>query len=133
LLFHFGNFVLDPQRRELRSGAKVLAVEPQVSDVLVYLIKHRDRVVSRDDLLADVWGGRIVSESTLSRRINSARAAIGDSGERQEWRDGPTMRRASIAVPSTSIRTSRPRIGYLGWVLVLMDNPTKRSRIFSRR
>ena len=50
-----------------------------------YLIQHRDRVVSRDDLIASVWGGRIVSESTLSSRINSARAAIGDSGEQQQW------------------------------------------------
>ena len=53
--------------------------------MLVYLIEHRDRVVSRDDLLTSVWGGRIVSESTLSSRINSARSAIGDSGEQQQW------------------------------------------------
>ena len=53
-------------------------------DVLVYLIQHRDRVVSRDDLLAGVWGGRIVSESTLSSRVNAARSAIGDSGDQQQ-------------------------------------------------
>src|SRR6185503_16552979 len=79
----FGNCSVDCARRELRRGGKLVAIEPQVFDVLVYLIQHRDRVVSRDDLLASVWGGRIVSESTLSSRINSARSAIGDSGEGQ--------------------------------------------------
>lgn len=85
MLFTFGEFSVDCDRRELKRGAAPIAVEPQVFDVLVYLIRHRDRVVSRDDLLADVWGRRIVSESTLSSRVNSARAAIGDSGERQVW------------------------------------------------
>jgi adenylate cyclase len=79
--FTFGNCSVDCARRELRRGGKLVAIEPQVFDVIVYLIQHRDRVVSRDDLLASVWGGRIVSESTLSSRINSARSAIGDSGE----------------------------------------------------
>jgi adenylate cyclase len=81
--FTFGSCSVDCARRELRRGGKLVAMEPQVFDVLVYLIQHRDRVVSRDDLLASVWGGRIVSESTLSSRINSARSAIGDSGEGQ--------------------------------------------------
>src|SRR6476620_274387 len=78
--FTFGNCSVDCARRELRRGGKLVAIEPQVFDVLVYLIRHRDRVVSRDVLLASVWGGRIVSESTLSSRLNSARSAIGDSG-----------------------------------------------------
>jgi adenylate cyclase len=81
--FTFGNCSVDCARRELRRGGNLVAIEPQVFDVLVYLIQHRDRVVSRDDLLASVWGGRIVSESTLSSRINSARSAIGESGEGQ--------------------------------------------------
>jgi TolB-like protein len=59
-------------------------VEPQVFDLLVYLIENRDRVVSRDDLIASIWGGRIVSESTLGSRINAARKAIGDSGAAQK-------------------------------------------------
>ena len=61
----------------------MVALEPQVFDVLVYLIRNRDRVVSKDDLLEGVWGGRIVSESTLTSRINAARRAIGDSGAEQ--------------------------------------------------
>jgi TolB-like protein/Tfp pilus assembly protein PilF len=59
-------------------------VEPQVFDLLVYLVENRDRVVNKDDLLASVWGGRIVSDSTLTSRINAARKAIGDSGEEQK-------------------------------------------------
>jgi pimeloyl-ACP methyl ester carboxylesterase/DNA-binding winged helix-turn-helix (wHTH) protein len=81
--FHFGGYVLDVDRRELRSGTALVAVEPQVFDLLVYLARNRDRVVSKDDLLAGVWNGRIVSESTLTSRINAARNAIGDSGEQQ--------------------------------------------------
>jgi class 3 adenylate cyclase/tetratricopeptide (TPR) repeat protein len=81
--FTFENCSLDTDRRELTRGAELVAVEPQVFDVLVHLVLNRDRVVSRDDLLAAVWGGRIVSESTLASRINSARSAIGDSGVQQ--------------------------------------------------
>src|ERR1700684_2419810 len=74
--FRFGDHVLDVARRELRRGCEPITLEPQVFDLLVHLIRHRDRVVSKDDLLASVWGGRIVSESTLTSRINAARKAI---------------------------------------------------------
>ena len=59
-------------------------MQPQVFDLLVHLLKHRDHVVSRDDLIALVWGGRIVSDSTLDSRINAARNAIGDNGKEQK-------------------------------------------------
>src|ERR1700690_3832992 len=81
--FRFGDHVLDVARRELRRGGEPVTLEPQVFDLLVHLIRNRDRVVTKDDLLASVWGGRIVSESTLTSRINAARKAIGDSGEAQ--------------------------------------------------
>jgi TolB-like protein len=81
--FSFGDFVLDVDRRELRRGAEPVAIEPQVFDLLLYLLQNRDRVVSKDDLLAAVWGGRIVSESTLTSRISAVRRAVGDSGEGQ--------------------------------------------------
>jgi pimeloyl-ACP methyl ester carboxylesterase len=81
--FYFENQILDLNRRELRRGSDLVALEPQVFDLLTYLMQNRDRVVSRDDLIASVWGGRIVSDSTLSTRINAARKAIGDSGEQQ--------------------------------------------------
>ena len=81
--FSFADHVLDVKRRELRRGNGVVAVEPQVFDLLVFLIENRERVVSKDDLIASVWGGRIVSESTLSSRITAVRKALGDSGDAQ--------------------------------------------------
>jgi len=81
--FVFDNHILDTDRRELRRGVEPIAVEPQVFDLLVYLVRNRERVVSKDDLIASVWGGRIVSESTLTSRVNAARKAVGDSGKDQ--------------------------------------------------
>ena len=83
MLYFFENFVLDPVRRELRHGNALIAVQPQVFDLLEYLITNRDRVVSKDDILEAVWGGRIVSESALTTRINAARNAVGDDGGQQ--------------------------------------------------
>jgi len=83
MLYRFENYVLDTARRELRRDAALIAVEPQVFDLLVFLVGNRDRVVSKDDLLASVWGGRIVSESTLGSRINAVRRVIGDTGKDQ--------------------------------------------------
>ncbi|MGA8958538.1 MAG: transcriptional regulator, partial [Pseudolabrys sp.] len=83
MLFSFEDFVVDRERGELRSGGTIIPIEPQVFDLLVYLIENRDRVVSKDDLIASVWGGRIVSDSTLDSRINRARKALGDSGKEQ--------------------------------------------------
>jgi TolB-like protein/Tfp pilus assembly protein PilF len=83
VLFSFSDHTLDIDRRELRRGSEAVPVEPQVFDLLIYLIRNRDRVVSRDDLIASVWGGRIVSDSTLDSRINAARKAVGDSGIQQ--------------------------------------------------
>src|SRR4030095_7178742 len=81
VLFSFKDFALDAERRELRARGTIVAIEPQVFDLLVYLIQNRDRVVSKDDLIASVWGGRIVSDSTLTSRIYAARKAVGDSGQ----------------------------------------------------
>src|SRR6188474_428693 len=80
----FDDCVLDMARRELRRAGVPTAVEPQVFDLLVYLIRNRARVVSKDDLLEAVWHGRIVSDSALANRINAARAAVGDSGDHQK-------------------------------------------------
>ncbi len=81
----FGELFLDPIRRELRNGSDMLVVQPQVFDLLEFLIRNRHRVVSRDDLLAGVWGGRIVSDSAIAARINAARRVIGDDGTQQRW------------------------------------------------
>jgi pimeloyl-ACP methyl ester carboxylesterase/DNA-binding winged helix-turn-helix (wHTH) protein len=83
VLYSFEDISLDSDRRQLRRGADTVSIEPQVFDLLVYLIENGHRVVSRDDLIAAVWNGRIVSESTLSSRINAARQALGDSGAAQ--------------------------------------------------
>jgi len=83
LLYSFEDFSLDTALRELRRRGALIALQPQVFDLLEYAIRNRERVVSKDDLLAAVWNGRIVSESTLSTRINAARSALGDSGEEQ--------------------------------------------------
>src|SRR3954453_16130780 len=83
MIFCFGNCEIDIDRRELRQGGTAVHVQPQVFDLLVYLLDNRGRVVSRDDIIGSVWGDRIVSESTLTSRINAARTAIGDSGEQQ--------------------------------------------------
>ena len=81
--FGFDHYALDTKLRELRRDGALVAMQPQVFDLLVHLLKHRDHVVSRDDLIALVWGGRIVSDSTLDSRINAARNAIGDTGKDQ--------------------------------------------------
>ena len=81
--FIFENHELDAERREFRRGAELIALEPQVFDLLLYLVQNRDRVVAKDDLIAAVWHGRIVSDSTLDSRINAVRKAVGDSGKKQ--------------------------------------------------
>src|SRR5918995_6476110 len=81
--YQFGNRVLDTETVELRAGKDVLDVEPQVFDVLAFLLMHRDRVVRKEELLDEVWGDRFVSESALTTRIKDARRAVGDDGQRQ--------------------------------------------------
>src|SRR5712671_5341441 len=81
--FAFSNQTLDTDRRELCRGSDRIAVEPQVFDLLVYLLENRERVVSKDDLIASIWDGRIVSESALTTSINAARSAIADTGAEQ--------------------------------------------------
>jgi pimeloyl-ACP methyl ester carboxylesterase/DNA-binding winged helix-turn-helix (wHTH) protein len=84
VLYLFEHFTLDEERRELRSdGSTIVPVGPQVFDLLTYLIKNRDRVVSKDDLIASVWGGRIVSDSTLDSHVNAARKVVADNGKEQ--------------------------------------------------
>jgi TolB-like protein/Flp pilus assembly protein TadD len=83
LPYHFEDFALDVDRRELRRGNELIPVEPQVFDLLQHLVRHRERVVSKDELVDAVWQGRIVSDATLASRVNAARNALQDSGERQ--------------------------------------------------
>lgn len=83
LRYLFENYTFDTERRELRRGADAVSITPQVFDLLDYLIRNREGVVSKDDLIRAIWNGRIVSDAALTTRLNAARNAIGDSGEKQ--------------------------------------------------
>src|ERR1700759_399434 len=111
MILSFGDYEIDVERRELKCAKTPVHVEPQVFDLLVYLVRNRDHVVSKDDLIASVWGGRIVSDSTLTSRINAARKAVGDSGEDQRL-----------------IRTiARKGLGFVGAVREAADHSAQRS------
>jgi DNA-binding winged helix-turn-helix (wHTH) protein len=103
--FRFGDYALDVDRRELSRGADLIPIGPQVFDLLAYLVMSRERVVTKDDLLAAVWGGRIVSESTFTSHINAVRKAIGDNGEEQNL-----VRNRSPQGPSPDHRTTYRRV-----------------------
>ncbi len=79
----FDEFEIDPARGELRRAGAPVAIEPQVLDLIAHLAARPGQIVTRDELIAHVWGGRIVSDSTISTRINAARAALGDDGAAQ--------------------------------------------------
>src|SRR3954452_21410064 len=81
--FAFDDCEIDLERLELRRAGALVAIEPQVFDVLVHLVRHRDRVVAKEELLDEVWGNRFVSESALTSRIKAARRAVGDDGATQ--------------------------------------------------
>lgn len=83
MLYFFEDVALDVDRRELRRRNSLVPIEPKVFDLLVYVIRNRERVVEKDDLIAAIWDGRIVSDSALTTCINAARSAIGDSGDAQ--------------------------------------------------
>jgi TolB-like protein/DNA-binding winged helix-turn-helix (wHTH) protein/tetratricopeptide (TPR) repeat protein len=85
LNFRFGDFEINVARQELRRAGATVHIEPQVFDLLVHLIRNRDRIVSKDELIDVIWQGRIVSEATLSSRISAARRALGDSGNDQSF------------------------------------------------
>jgi TolB-like protein len=85
MIYTFRDYSLDVDRHELRRGTELVPVEPQVFDLLHHLILHRERIVSKDELIAAVWKGRAVSESAFSSRITAVRQVIGDSGEHQHF------------------------------------------------
>ena len=84
MIYHFGNLTLDTDLYRLSMDDKQIDVEPQVFDLLIYLIENRDRVVARNELLDSLWKGRVVSDSALSARLKAARKAVGDSGNQQK-------------------------------------------------
>src|SRR5438874_3339399 len=119
LRYLFEEYAFDTDRRELHRGADVVSVAPQVFDLLDYLIRNRERVVSKDDLINAIWNGRVVSDAALTTRLNAARSAIGDSGQEQRliktlprkgFRFVGTVREAQAAsVAVTDARTQQPK------------------------
>jgi TolB-like protein/Flp pilus assembly protein TadD len=85
LRYLFEEYAFDSDRRELHRGTDAVSITPQVFDLLDHLIRNRERVVSKDDLINAVWNGRSVSDAALTTRLNAARGAIGDSGEEQRF------------------------------------------------
>jgi len=83
LRFLFEDYALDTDLRELWRGVAIVPITPQVFDLLDYLIRNRERVVSKDDLIDTIWNGRSVSDAALATRLNAARSAVGDSGQEQ--------------------------------------------------
>ncbi len=83
MTYAFGAHELDVDRLELRHAGTPVALEPQTFDVLVYLVRHRDRVVAKEELMDEVWGGRFVSETAVTSRIKQVRRAVGDDGTAQ--------------------------------------------------
>jgi TolB-like protein/cytochrome c-type biogenesis protein CcmH/NrfG len=81
--FRFANFEIDVARQELRRAGDLIPVEPQVFDLLVHLVRNRNRIVSREELIDAVWKGRVISEATLSSRVSAVRRVIGDNGTDQ--------------------------------------------------
>jgi len=137
----FENHALDTERRELRRGADIASVTPQVFDLLCYLIRNRERVVTKDDLIAEIWNGRIVSDSALTTRMNLARSAIGDSGAtqrliktlprkgfrfvgavREEQRQAPAIADEALEAPSSfPALPDRPSIAILPFTNLSSD------------
>jgi len=82
-VIRFGTFELDTALYELRDKAQRVAVEPQVFDLLVYLARNSDRTVTKEEILAEIWGNRVVSDTALSSRIKAVRKVLGDDGSSQ--------------------------------------------------
>ena len=111
MLLRFDDYVLDTDRRELQRGLALVAVEPQVFDLLVYVIRNRHRVVSKDDLLSAIWNGRAISDSTLISRITAARRAVDDDGERQRLIKTVARRGIRFVGIVHEEEASAPRVG----------------------
>ena len=84
MIYAFGEYELDAQLFELRRAGTPLPIEPKVFNVLAYVIRHRDRVVSKDELLEQLWPGQYISDDTFDHCIMEARKAVGDSGRAQQ-------------------------------------------------
>ncbi|MGH7064773.1 MAG: winged helix-turn-helix domain-containing protein [Stellaceae bacterium] len=126
----FADCRLDLERRELRRGGEAIGLEPKAFDLLAYLVRHRERVVSKDDLLDAVWDGRIVSEAALTTRINAVRRALGDDGKAQRLvrtfiRKGVRFVGEVVEVPNPAAPAAFPATAHKPAIAILpFDNLT---------
>ena len=79
--YRVGEHVLDQRKFELRTDDRPIAAEPQVLSLLFLLVENRDRLITKDELVATIWNGRAVSDSAISSRIKTARKLLGDDGD----------------------------------------------------
>src|SRR5580658_2378139 len=130
LRYRFDNYTLDIGRGELRRGTVAIRTARQVFDLLEYLIRNRERLVSKDDLIAAVWNGRAISDSALTTRLNAVRHAIGDSGNQQRLiKTLPRKGFRFVAVVteedgSASASVSGVAAGLPKWASALPGNPS---------
>lgn len=99
MIYHFADCSLDPSAHRLMRAGEDIHVEPQVFDLLVILAARAPDLISYDDMIKDIWQGRIVSDSTLAARVAGARAAVGDDGKRQAVIRTVPRRGVQLAVP----------------------------------
>ncbi len=103
MLYTFEEWELDVERYELRRSGQPIKLEPQVFSVLAYLVQHRDRVLSKQELLSHLWPGQYIGDSALERCIMAARKAVGDSGGRQRVIKTFHRRGYRFVVPVTEV------------------------------
>jgi DNA-binding winged helix-turn-helix (wHTH) protein/TolB-like protein/Tfp pilus assembly protein PilF len=121
--YQVGDYLIDTTLYRISTAGTIVPVEPKVFDLLVYLIRHRDRVLSREELFQQVWEGREVSDATLSNHMKSARRALGDSGELQQTIQTIRSRGYQFVAPvselteGVAVEAARPRRPV--WVLPL--------------
>lgn len=83
MIYAFEDFELDAKQQVLRQNGSEIKIEPQVFDLLLLLVKHHDRLVTKEEIIEKIWGGRFISETAVSSRISSARQAVNDDGRQQ--------------------------------------------------
>jgi len=136
--FRFDQFEIDLGQQELRRSGRPVHIEPQVLDLLAYLVRNRDRIVSKDELIDAVWQGRVISDAALSSCVSAARRAVGDTGEDQRFIrtapkrgfrfvgevDDDASPPADDAAVARAMSASDPRDAEAATVLDLPDKPS---------
>ena len=109
--YEFADCVLDTESYQLQRLGTEVPVEPQVFELLCLLAENAGKLVSKDALIERVWNGRIVSEATISARINAARTAVGDNGKTQAVIRTVQRRGLQLVAPVSSNTSTRTPSG----------------------